>query len=335
MKVLKKICLAALAVLTLGLAACGGSAGDDSSQPSIPGGEVEPELKSIFVQPKFDYGFSIAYMSDKNWIDYNGSVDHTLSRWGINEEGSQDLINADTVYTEEGDFKVFRSPNGSKVMKVNNETGAFYMEVNASVDYGERPRQNGESWPHLLFTQNYNANEIPNLDQMSELRMQIDFDFIKFEDKMGALAEHGLHAAQFQWYVAIQNVNPDSPDYGDWFWLGLQFFDNRYTWCPQNLIVDGGKDTATGKAIYTLDMREVMNRQVVEEGGHYEVDYDILPHVKAALEELKTFEDLTTLRNTELSDLQIFHTNIGWELPGTYDVAVQVNGWDFVYRLAD
>ncbi len=335
MNFLKKMCLVALALLTLGLAACGGTPGESSQESSDPGGEVKPELKNIFVQPNFDYGFSIAYMSDKNWIDYNGAVDHTLSRWGVNEEGSQDQINADTVYTEEGDFKVFQSPNGSKVLKVNNLTGAFYMEVNASVDYGERPRQNGESWPHLLFTQNYSLDEIPNLDKMSELRMQIDFDFLKFEDKMGSSANQGLHAAQFQWYVAIQNVNPQSPDYGDWFWLGLQFFDNRYTWCPQNLIVDGGKDTATGKAIYTLDMREVMGRQVVEEGGSYSVDYDILPHVKEALEELKTFEDLDTLRETELSDLQIFHTNIGWEMPGTYDAGIRVNSWDFVYGLAE
>ena len=321
--------------------ACGKSVPGNNAEKPGPGNEngnqsgenMETEIKSILLQTKFEYGFSIAYMSSKNWIDYNGAVDYTLSKWGINEEGSADTFNADTEYTEEDGFKVFASPNKSKIFKVNNDTGAFYMEVNASVDYGTRPREDGESWPHLLITQNYNLNEIPNLDKMQSLRMKINFDFLKFEDKMNGAANSNYHAAQFQWYVAIKNVNPDSPDYGDWFWLGLQFFDNRYIWCPKNLLVDGGKDTATGKAIYTLDMRDVMNRKVVEAGESYNVDYDILPDISKALAELKNFQEMDTLRRTELSDLQIFHTNIGWEMPGTYDAAVKVNSWDFNYTL--
>ena len=78
-------------------------------------------------------------------------------------------------------------------------------------------------------------------------------------------------------------------------------------------------------------MRSVMNKKVVEAGESYSVKFDILPEIENALLQLKDFEDMDTLRHTELKDLRIFHTNIGWEMPGSYDAAVQVNSWDFVY----
>lgn len=317
-----------LVILCLPMIGCNGTPEDPDKDHT--GGE-DLIRTGILEDKTFEKGFSIAYMSDKNYIDYGGTIQQGEWRWGINEEGSADVINADTAITEEDGFQVFRSANGSKTIKVDTETGRFYLELNASVDYGDHIRQDGEAWPHLLFTQNYDEGKLPLLSQMQNLYMEIDFDFVKFEDKMGDSANRNKHACQFQWYVAIKNVNPDSPDFGDWFWLGLQFFDNRYTFCPQNLIVDGGKDTATGKAIYTVDMRSVMNKKVVEAGESYSVKFDILPEIENALLQLKDFEDMDTLRHTELKDLRIFHTNIGWEMPGSYDAAVQVNSWDFVY----
>ena len=283
-----------LVILCLPMIGCNGTPEDPDKDHT--GGE-DLIRTGILEDKTFEKGFSIAYMSDKNYIDYGGTIQQGEWRWGINEEGSADVINAGTAITEEDGFQVFRSPNGSKTIKVDTETGRFYLELNASVDYGDHIRQDGEAWPHLLFTQNYDEGKLPLLS----------------------------------WYVAIKDVNPDSPDFGDWFWLGLQFFDNRYTFCPQNLIVDGGKDTATGKAIYTVDMRSVMNKKVVEAGESYSVKFDILPEIENALLQLKDFEDMDTLRHTELKDLRIFHTNIGWEMPGSYDAAVQVNSWDFVY----
>lgn len=332
MKKTLKLFTAVLMLLVMCLPMIGCNSTPVEPDKDNTGGEEENLITTgILEDKKFEKGFSIAYMSDKNYIDYGGTIEQGAWRWGINEEGSTDVINADTVITEEDGWRVFRSPKGSKTVKLNPETGSFYLELNASVDYGDHIREDGEGWPHLLFTQNYDDGRLPLLSQMKNLYMEIDFDFVKFEDKMGVSANRNKHACQFQWYVAIKNVNPDSPDFGDWFWLGLQFFDNRYNFCSQNLIVDGGKTTATGKAIYTADMRNVMNKKVVEAGENYKVKFDIMPEIEKALTQLKDFEDMDTLRKTKLEDLRIFHTNIGWEMPGSYDAAVQVNSWDFVY----
>jgi hypothetical protein len=216
---------------------------------------------------------------------------------------------------------------------VNVETGQVYLELNASADYGDTARVEGQSWPHLLICQNYSAADTKSLDKAEEVRLSMDFDFIKFDDVMGSNANKGLHACQFQWYITVQNVNPESPDYGDYFWFGLQFFDNRYTFCVQGLVVDGGKDTATGKAIYTLDMKRVMNYKIVEAGESYSIDYDILPNIKEALAAVQQMTELNSFKNTTLSDLKIGHTNIGWEMPGTYDGAVLINDFDIQLKV--
>ena len=295
---------------------------DDSSDKQEDSGYM-----SIIKDKLFKGGFDISYMSENAFIDYGGKASG-IRQWVINEEGSKDQFNATTPVTEENGFYVMKSPNNSKVFKVNTSTGQVYMELNAEVDYGTTPRKEGQSWPHILICQNYGEYETPYLDTAEELRLSMDFDFVKFDNVMGESANKGLHACQFQWYVTIQNVNKQSPDYGDFFWFGLQFFDNRYSFCPKSLTVDGGKDTATGKAIYTMDMKKVMNLKIVEPGESYSVDYDILPEVKKALEAVKQMEELTCFKKTELSDLRIGHTNIGWEMPGTYNGAVLINSFD-------
>lgn len=294
--------------------------------------EIINKKMSIFRDKTISSGFKIYYMdSNRSYIDYGGTVDRADAQWGLNEEGSADQIDCNTQFTVENGFKVYKSGGGSKVLKVNNQTGSLYLELNSSADYKGAIRAEGQSWPHLLVTQNYQTDELPRLDAMKSLNLSINFDFIKFVDHMGNSANDTMHACQFQWYIAIKNINEQSEDYGDFFWFGLQFFDNRTMFCAQSLIVDGGKDTATGKAIYTVDMRNVLGRNFVETGKNYDVDYDIMPEIISALEQVKTFEGLNSLRNSSLSDLQLCHTNIGWEMPGEYDGAVRINSWDINY----
>ena len=306
----------------------GSQSGEQSTDESDSGKQEDTDnYMSIIKDKLFKGGFDISYMNENAYVDYAGKASG-IRQWVINEEGSFDQFNATTPVEEENGFYVIKSPKNSKVFKVNTTTGQVYMELNAEVDYGNTPRKDGQSWPHILICQNYSEFETPYLDSAEEVRLSMDFDFVKFEDVMGKSADKDLHACQFQWYVTIQNTNKESPDYGDFFWFGLQFFDNRYTFCPKGLIVDQGKDTATGKAIYTMDMKRVMKLKPVEQGESYSVDYDILPEVKKALEAVTQLEDIDCFKNTNLSDLRIGHTNIGWEMPGTYNGAVMINSFD-------
>ncbi len=37
----------------------------------------------------------------------------------------------------------------------------------------------------------------------------------------------GLHTAQFQLFITVQNRNPNSEHYGDFLWFGIPFYDYR------------------------------------------------------------------------------------------------------------
>ena len=63
------------------------------------------------------------------------------------------------------------------------------------------------------------------------------------------------------------------------------------------------------------------------------MEYDILEDVQKALEEARAFTGVEVFQNTEFSDLKITSMNLGWELPGTFDVAVSIENFSIQYTL--
>ena len=61
-----------------------------------------------------------------------------------------------------------------------------------------------------------------------------------------------MHAAQFQLFLYVQNLNTQSPGYGDMLWFGVPIFDNRRPSKEETYQRDGGKPDASGKFIYSL-----------------------------------------------------------------------------------
>jgi len=59
------------------------------------------------------------------------------------------------------------------------------------------------------------------------------------------------------------------------------------------------------------------------------VKVDILPYIKSAYQLAK---DRNYLSNTTWDDLYIGSTNIGWELPGTYNASVKISKLNVRYR---
>ena len=115
-------------------------------------------------------------------------------------------------------------------------------------------------------------------------------------------------------------------------WFGLQFYDNRTQWPAHSISVDGGKEDASGKAIYVVDSKKYLSAPVWV-GDRTVVEYDILDDVQLALEESRAFTGVEVFHHTELSDLKITTMNLGWELPGTFDVAVSIDHFGIEYTL--
>jgi hypothetical protein len=225
--------------------------------------------------------------------------------------------------------------NGNRIA-VNKNIGTLTLELNASTEYGlngitSNPRKPNEPWPTLLCEYSIPESRILKISDQKEIRMSIDYKVLKLEDKMpSGTTNVSLHSAQFQWFITVQNRNTNSAEFGRYVWFGLNFYDKRFEFAPLYASQDGGKDNNTGAFIYMPDMKPIMTTQGKSEIGKlFKVDIDVLPLVREAF---ATAQRNNFLTKTKWEELYIGATNIGWEVPGTYDVAVEINQFDIKYR---
>ncbi len=321
----------------------GGDSGEEGGEDVGPGGDTEQKVYSALYDPTFENGFTVsAYASNLAQV-YLGEIhyDQTEAQydaaggaqpsWVMAQWGCENNI-APSAIAAKGQDGYWQYKTDTLQFDVNTETGALRMGVDAGEEY-ESPRVDGQEWPHLLIEQGNLASHTPYLSEMDSLVLTIDYTLEKSENLMGDSYNSGLHAAQFQWYVTVQNMNPASPDYGDMIWFGLQMYDNRHEYTPSSLAVDGGKDDASGKAIYVVGATLYLP-DATKVGVKNGFSYDILPQLQIALRKSQNFDGVEVFQNTSFSDLKITSMNLGWELPGTFDAAVSVEkvGIDYTVK---
>lgn len=268
-------------------------------------------------------------------LDLGGTATGTkfwrLAQWNCY---NNDMMKAQYKF-ENDKHEYFISPVGNQFV-VDTKNNILVLECISSTEYGKNgitsnPRKNYESWPHLLIEHNWTDNNCLRISDKQEIRMCVDYTILKVEDKIPVgKKDKSLHAAQFQWYITAQNRNELSEDYGRYIWFGLSFYDNRYEFTPFYAAQDGGKEHNTGAFIYTPDMQQILGVEgKTEIGKKVSVNVDILPLIKEAF---TLAQQRNYLSQTKWKDLYIGHTNIGWEVPGTYDVAVEISKLNILYR---
>ena len=153
---------------------------------------------------------------------------------------------------------------------------------------------------------------------------------IKFERNQRAGNEHqrgrgqseSQPRAQFQLFLVVRNIDAASEDHNEYIWLGVPFFDNRHDIPPGHQARDAGKADATGKFIYSINGRAV-NYLPMKTKVWVTFQGDLLAHIKAGLQ---AAADRGFLSDTDPGHYAVVNMNLGWEMPGTYDAAMQVRG---------
>jgi hypothetical protein len=217
---------------------------------------------------------------------------------------------------------------------VDTQSGSVILGLNTESEYGQNghttnPRKEEEPWPTLLLEYACSENQLLNISNQREIRMVIEYELLKVEDKIPAgKTNTNLHTAQFQWYITVQNRNHSSSDYGRYIWFGLCFYDKRYDFTQLYASEDKGPNN-TGAFIYVPAMRDIMGAQgKTEVGKAMVVDVDILPIIQTAY---TVAQQRGYLPNTSWEELYIGGTNIGWEITGTYNAEVRIDSFNIKY----
>ena len=305
------------------------------SNMAVPPDETKPVYSTLFKDSLYKNGFRLRSTSPANHnyidtLDYCGKATGnplwTIDQWKC--------INNDLKYAEcrtaNGRYEYHTGVKGNMVA-VNTTKGIITLELNASTEYGlngitSNPRKQGEPWPALLLAYRIPPEDIVKISDKKEIRMAVDYKVTKLEDKMPpGTIDPKLHSATFQWYIIVQNRNKSSVEYGRYLWFGLTFHDKRHGYAPMYATPDVG----TGFFIYKPEMEPLMVKLgPAEVNKRFTVDIDVLPAIRKALTVAQQHHFLT---KTNWEDLYIGATNIGWEVSGTYDVAVDIYSIEIKY----
>jgi len=213
----------------------------------------------------------------------------------------------------------------SKQLIVNPDLGEITFVLNTSKEY-LKPRESKEAWPHLLIqqglAQNVSVNEVESITLSMDIIMNSMERHMTDEEYNAS-----LHTAQFLMYIVVRSNA--AQDAGEFMWFGIPFFDARYPLMEENGMIDAGTAGNTGKFIYQMPQIDFMPNGM-QVGVLNEINIDLVPYFARALMLAK---QEGALLNTVLDDLYLTNMNIGYEIPGTYDVSITLKDFSLEAKL--
>lgn len=210
-----------------------------------------------------------------------------------------------------------KTPDGSVALR---------LEVAADAEYAA-PRRADQNWLHLLLQRDFPPSERVSFGDVESLVFTCDAQVLRSERLMtDAEFDSNLHATQASVYFAISNDDPESPDFRDYIWFGVSFFDDRWEIQTDYVAVDGDPRTiGTGKLIYRLGEQRTIDDVL---GGvnpfskkPVRIEIDLAKYLGGALQAAKERGFLT---ETRVEQMKTAHFNFGWETPGTYRAALEI-----------
>jgi len=233
--------------------------------------------------------------------------------WDLAQWSSKYPINALPQEPREG---VVKYENVAKAVILGKpEADGISMAVYGSIEYAGQARKQNEPWVHLLLQQDF--KQPTALAELTSVQFHIEAR-LKSSTKVETTDySPGLHAAQFQVFFSVQNLNRKSAGYGEYLWFGIPIYDDRHRF-P---LAHKTQDTGGTKMFIFTPSGETFTTQSAHDKQWIAIDKDILPHMR---EGLATAWKAGFLKDSQvLTDYFIAGMNIGWEVPGIFDVEMQ------------
>ncbi len=210
-----------------------------------------------------------------------------------------------------------------------NGEGDVVVGMNADREFGGIYRLAGDPWPHLYVTQRIGSpgghlgDKSPSLADMSKIDFSIGVRLLGDRPNKKEGYSSSRHAAQFLLLFSVQNLNRKSPGYGDYFWFIVALYDDREPLTRLHVMRDKStpKKKATEKLIYSVGIG-AFTSEIVAEGHWVTISGDLLPHIRAGLQEAWRQGYLPDSHDP--ADYKLGGLIFGWEVTGLNEVAVAI-----------
>lgn len=215
---------AAAPLVGLGCGGIGATAKAEANAKSGP----SPSRRELIRDPHFRTGFRLIEPSPGRRVEYGRLAGAAGGDpvWDLDQWSSRFPLAAEPPVTPEAGVR--RWANRAKSVTVGDpDTAAadLTLAVNARVEYAGRARKTGEPWVHLLVEQSF--ADPPSLTELSSARLRLQARLLRSEFDHTDDYSPGLHAAQFQMFLMLQNRNRQSPGLGNLVWFGIPLYDDR------------------------------------------------------------------------------------------------------------
>lgn len=208
--------------------------------------------------------------------------------------------------------------NQAKLVRIGRPLtpdGDLTLTVRGRLEYGGRARGPTEPWVHLLVDQEF-AREAW-LSETAALLLHLEVRVTQCHRDPLAPYDPSLHAAQVPLFISIQNRNPRSAGFGDYYHFGVPLFDNRER-MPSGLVAG---DPGTGKLMYCPPAARWTSAST-HSGQWVTYSGDLLPEVLNGLR--AAWERGFLPDSRKLGDYRPAGLCVGWEVPGVFDVSCQL-----------
>ncbi len=298
---------------------------------------------------KFQYGINIIQTpygkrDMTGYLDYDGNArfagaDNYISRSGLNTIPANRFWSL-TQWTSKADFgdeenrvltvdgTKYTYSNGCKTVIVDPAKGSLTLSANCGEEYdykerSEEKRQKGE-WTHLLIEQ-YGDGDKYNIGNVKDIYYYLDFSIDEVTKYDVSPKYPSEQRAQLVWYFGFGGPSPTP------IWFGLRLFDSyeseHISWAVGETY---SFDPGMGYPLYLAPNDEFFDAPL-KIGERYIRVMKMTDFVHYCYEMAKksnVFGD-----NVKFEDFRLWNMNLGWEVPGTFDVSVTFNRIGVYYDL--
>lgn len=310
---MSEVLLATVCLLTLGL--------NSGCAQTLP---QEPPGRELVGDPHFALGFRVQDPTPGK-IVYTGTLQPPGATqppvWSLAQWTSRHTIaGAEPRVLPSGAVEWSNAAKAIRIGPPGSDDADLTLAVNTSAEYSHI-RARTDPWVHLLVQQRF--SEQPAVSALDSLWVRLTVRLLRCQLNDVPGYNPRIHAAQFVLYLTVQNLNRASEGYGDFLYFGVPLYDNRF---PEGTPRFTAPDQV-GKFIFNPGSAEYLAK--TPHGGDWvSVNRDVLPLVLQGLQ--TAWERGFLLHSKDLADYHIAGMNMGWEVPGPFDVALQVR--DFSVR---
>ncbi len=294
-------------------------------------GTVRAELIELIADPHFQRGFAVldptpgalVVQGNLQWDTSAGPPVWQLGQWSsqstifgvsptLQPSGARAYVNADKQIIAGGGAA---APESDLILTINGQN-----------EYGGAFRGASDPWPHLLVQQSISepgghlGSSAPSIADMSSLNFQMDARLLYDNRITTGGYDPSIHASQYNMFYTVQNLNTASAGFGDFLWFGTALYDDRVDVTGAFSFVDGFSQ----KLIYSVGIQPFTSERIAD-GNWMTIGGDLLPHMKAGLEE--AWSRGLLLDSQDFADYKIGGMNMGWEMPGLNDASLQIRNF--------